>query len=529
MDSRDRRLWWQWGTIYQVYPRSFMDSSGDGVGDLNGITSRLDYLQWLGVNAVWISPIFPSPMKDFGYDVADYCDIDPLFGTLAEFDTLLAEAHRRGLKVLLDFVPNHTSDQHPWFTESRAAKDSPKRDWYIWKDARPDGGPPNNWLANFGGIAWTWDETTQQYYYHAFLAEQPDLNWRHPQVQAAMMDALRFWLDRGVDGFRVDVMYHLIKDAQFRDNPPNPDYREGGHPYSALLPVYSCDQPEVHDIVALMRRTLDEYEDRLLVGEIYLPIERLVLYYGSAGDGCHLPFNFQLLLKPWNARIIAAVIDQYEAALPAGGWPNWVLGNHDRPRFASKAGAAQARVGAMLLLTLRGTPTIYQGEEIGMENVPVPPEMIQDPPGKTLGYGRDPFRTPMQWDGAPNAGFTAGNPWLPLAGNYRAVNVAAQTDDPASMLSLYRDLLALRQSQPALMAGAYRPVPAEGDILAYVRELDGARFLVVLNFGRQERRFALEPSLRGNIILSTHLDREGEATGDAVELRADEGVVVRLR
>ncbi len=521
--------WWQWGIVYQVYPRSFMDSNGDGVGDLAGITSKLDYLQWLGVNAVWISPIFPSPMKDFGYDVSDYCDVHPLFGSLADFDRLLEEAHRRHLRVLLDLVPNHTSDQHPWFLESRSSRDNPKRDWYIWKDARADGGPPNNWLANFGGIGWTWDQRTQQYYYHAFLAEQPDLNWRNPQVRDAMMDALRFWLDRGVDGFRVDVIYHLIKDEQFRDNPPNPGYKPGGHPYLALIPAYSCDQPEVHDVVAEMRRTLDEYHERVLIGEIYLPIERLMLYYGSEGSGCHLPFNFQLLLKPWDARTIAATIDRYEGALPEHGWPNWVLGNHDRPRVASRVGPAQARVAAMLLLTLRGTPTVYYGEELGMQDVPVPPEMVQDPPGKTLGFGRDPERTPMQWDAGANAGFTTATPWLPLADDYRAVNVAAQREDPASMLSLYRRLIALRQSEPALMVGRYQPVPADGDIVAYVREQGDRRFLVVLNFGSASDELKLPaPHTTGRIALSTHMDRAAEPVDGGVQLRSDEAVIIEL-
>jgi alpha-glucosidase len=528
MDARQEYLWWQWGIIYQIYPRSFMDSNGDGVGDLPGIASKLDYLQWLGVNAIWISPIFPSPMADFGYDVSDYCDIHPLFGTLADFDQLLEETHRRGLKLILDFVPNHTSDQHPWFLESRSSRENPKRHWYIWRDPAPDGGPPNNWLSTFGGPAWTLDEKTGQYYYHAFLKEQPDLNWRNPEVQQAMLDVLRFWLDRGVDGFRVDVMYHLIKDAQFRDNPPNPDWREGQNPYRRLLPVYSIDQPEVHDIVAMMRRVFDEYDERVMIGEIYLPIERLVRYYGENGSGAHLPFNFQLILQKWEARNIAAVIDAYEAALPEGAWPNWVTGNHDRTRVATRIGREQARVAAMLLLTLRGTPTIYQGEEIGMENVPVPPEMVQDPPGKTLGYGRDPVRTPMQWDDSSNAGFTTGKPWLPIAEDYKQVNVAVQKKHLRSMLSLYRRLISVRQSEPALMVGSYRPIPAEGDILAYTREAEGQRFLIVLNFGRQDQTFSSPRVTGGEIVVSTLMDREGEAVGPTVQLRPNEGILIRL-
>jgi alpha-glucosidase len=528
----DTHLWWQRGIIYQIYPRSFMDSNGDGVGDLPGITSRLDYLAWLGVDAIWISPIYPSPMADFGYDISDYTDIHPLFGTLADFDRLLAEAHRRGLKVILDYVPNHTSDQHPWFRESRSSRDNPRRDWYIWRDPAPDGGPPNNWRSHFGGSAWEWDAATGQYYLHSFLKEQPDLNWRNPEVQSAMLDVLRFWLDRGVDGFRVDVIWLMIKDDQFRDNPPNPDYQPGQRSSSALIPLYTADRPEVHDIIALMRRLVDQYDERVLIGEIYLPVERLVAYYGKDGTGCHLPFNFQLILAPWNARHIAGLIDAYEAALPPGGWPNWVLGNHDNHRIASRVGAAQARVAAMLLLTLRGTPTIYYGDEIGMHDVEIPPELVQDPLEKNepgIGVGRDPERTPMQWDSSPNAGFTTGTPWLPIADDYRTINVAVERDDPTSMLTLYRRLIALRRATPALEVGAYAPVAASGDVLAYLREGAGRRFLVALNLGQHLQTFDMGGlEAHGRIVLSSGLDREGEEVIGTFALRGDEGVIVEL-
>jgi alpha-glucosidase len=301
--------WWQHGIVYQVYPRSFQDSNGDGVGDLEGIRRRLDHLVWLGVDAVWISPFYPSPMADFGYDVSDFCGVDPLFGTLEDFDRLLADAHARGLKVILDFVPNHSSDQHPWFHQSRASRENPKRDWYIWRDPAPDGGPPNNWLANFGGSAWEWDSTTGQYYYHAFLPEQPDLNWRNPDVRAGMCDVLRFWLDRGVDGFRVDVIWHLMKDPQFRDNPPNPAWHPGQPGIDRLLQVHSADHPDIHDVVAQLRAVLEDYpRDRVLIGEIYLPLERLVAYYGEELEGAHLPFNFQLIFAAWNAEEIARIV-----------------------------------------------------------------------------------------------------------------------------------------------------------------------------------------------------------------------------
>ena len=381
--------------IYQIYPRSFQDTNGDGIGDLKGIERRLDYLASLGVDAIWISPIYPSPMADFGYDVADYCGVDPRFGTLADFDDLLAQAHARGLKVLLDFVPNHTSDRHPWFVESRSSRDNPKRDWYIWRDPAPDGGPPNNWISDFGGSAWEWDEATGQYYYHAFLKEQPDLNWRNPAVQAAMYDVMRFWFDRGVDGFRIDVLWHMIKAADFPDNPPNPAYQPAMGDMHRVLQLHSTDQPEVHEIAADMRAIADSYGaegrgERVLIGEIYLPVDRLMHYYGRERAGVHLPFNFQLVDAPWEARALATLIADYEAALPPGGWPNWVLGNHDRPRVAAKRGQAQARVAAMLLLTLRGTPTLYYGDELGLTDVAIPPAEVQDPrelrePGLGLG------------------------------------------------------------------------------------------------------------------------------------------------
>jgi alpha-glucosidase len=525
-------LWWQRGIIYQVYPRSFMDSNGDGVGDLPGIISKLDYLQWLGVNAIWLSPIFPSPMADFGYDVSDYTDIHPLFGTLADFDILLAEAHKRDLKVIIDYVPNHTSDQHPWFLESRASRHNPKRDWYVWRDPASGGGPPNNWRGVFGGSAWEWDATTGQYYYHAYLKEQPDLNWRHPEVQAAMLDVLRFWLERGVDGFRVDALRQLIKDVQLRDNPPNPAHHPTQGPYHALLPVYTTDRPEVLERVADMRRIVDQYPERLLIGELYLPIDKLMRYYGVDGSGVHLPFNFHLILTPWDTRQIATLISTYEAALPVHGWPNWVLGNHDQHRLASRVGEAQSRIAAMLLLTLRGTPTLYYGDELGMHDVSIPPELVQDPWEKNvpgLGLGRDPERTPMPWDNSLHAGFTTGTPWLPVVPDYQTVSVAAQRGDPTSMLALYRRLIAHRRATPALAIGTYTALEARGDVLAYVRTFAGHRCLVVLNLGAQPTHFTSDQvQIRGHVELSTHLDRADEDVRGKIVLRGDEGVIVTV-
>ncbi|MET0743480.1 MAG: alpha-amylase family glycosyl hydrolase [Microvirga sp.] len=523
--------WWKRGIVYQVYPRSCQDPNGDGIGDLQGVRRRLDYLEWLGVDAVWMSPIYTSPMADFGYDVADYCGIDPMFGTLADFDGLVAEAHRRGLKVILDFVPNHTSNQHPWFRESRSSRTNPKRDWYIWRDPGPNGAPPNNWISNFGGPAWTYDEASGQYYYHAFLREQPDLNWRNPEVRRAMYDALRFWLDRGVDGFRVDVIWHLIKDGDFRDNPPNLAYQPSQAEINRFLQVYSADQPEVHEVVGEMRRVLEEYPERVLIGEIYLPLERLVTYYGQDLEGAHLPFNFQLIHTGWNAREIAALIVEYEQALPEGGWPNWVLGNHDQARIAARVGQNQARVAAMLLLTLRGTPTMYYGDEVGIGRVEIPADAVQDPweknePGR--GLGRDPQRTPMQWEGLPGGGFTDGRPWLPLDPAVTSRNVEDLARDPASILTLYRRLIALRRQHLALSVGRFIPLESAGDVLAYERRHESGRLLVALNLGHEPQSAGLPEGATGRILLSTHLDAGDGPVSGRIDLRPDEGVIVAL-
>jgi alpha-glucosidase len=524
--------WWQRGVIYQVYPRSFQDSNGDGIGDLPGILRRLDYLAGLGADALWLSPVYPSPMADFGYDVADYTNIHPMFGTLEDFDRLTAELKRRGMRIILDFVPNHTSERHPWFQQSRSSRDNPKRDWYLWHDASADGGPPNNWLSHFGGGAWEWDESTGQYYYHAFLKEQPDLNWRNPEVRAAMHSVLRFWLERGVDGFRVDVLWLLIKDDQWRDNPLNPDYLPGAPPNHSQIPLYTADRPEVQDVVAGLRRVLDEFPDRVLIGEIYLPVERLVAYYGAKLSGAQLPFNFQLLQSAWNARGIAALIDRYESVLPPGGWPNWVIGNHDTPRIASRVGLPQARIAALLLLTLRGTPTMYYGDELGMLNVPIPADRVQDPFEKNvpgLGLGRDPCRTPMQWDASPHAGFSKSAPWLPLSDDYVAVNVQAEDVDATSLLTLNRKLLHLRKMHPALSVGSYDAVATTGDLLAYIRRAGDEAFLIALNLGEAPYELSLESlGLQGRCILSSYLDGRSEGMTQELALRANEGIIVAL-
>lgn len=529
MDQKAKN-WWRHGIFYQVYPRSFQDSNADGVGDLKGIIARLPYLLALGIDTIWLSPIFPSPMADFGYDIADYTGIDPLFGTMADFDAFIEVAHRSGLKVILDLVPNHTSDQHPWFVESRRSRNNPKRDWYLWRDPGPDGGAPNNWMSEFGGSAWAYDATTGQYYYHAFLAQQPDLNWHNPAVRQAIHDVMRFWLGKGVDGFRVDVIWHLVKDPEFRDNPPNPSFGEGQPPHQSIQPLRTTDQAEVHTVIAEMRRVVDEFDDRVLIGEIYLPLERLVAYYGKDLAGAHLPFNFALLSAPWHARGIEKIIFEYEQLLPVGAWPNWVLGNHDRPRVASRVGQAQARVAAMLLLTLRGTPTLYYGDEIGMHQVAIAPDQVCDPFEKNvpgIGVGRDGCRTPMQWDATRHAGFSASTPWLPLSDDFARENVANLAADTQSILNLYRALIDLRKKLPQLRWGDYVPMAAEGDLLLYRRQNGTEAVVVALNLGAAPISIASDaPELDGEVLLSTFLDRAGEKIQGSLDLRGDEGVII---
>ncbi len=519
--------WWQKGLIYQIYPLSFMDSNGDGNGDLRGIISRLDYCRWLGIDAVWLSPIYPSPMIDFGYDISDFTDIHPLFGTLSDFDALISEARRLDLKVLLDYVPNHSSDQHSWFLQSRSARNNPYRDWYIWRDPAPGGGPPNNWLGAFGGSAWQWDENTGQYYLHSYLKEQPDLNWRNPDLRRAMLDVLRFWLDRGVSGFRVDSIAHLMKDPQFRDNPLNPDWDPASGPYFRYLPAHSRDHPDTAAVIRRMRQVIDEHEDCVVIGEAYLSLERTVAYYAA---GVHLPFNFALITSPWTAREVHRVIRTYESLLGPDQWPNWVLGNHDRHRIATRIGRAQARIAAMLLLTLRGTPTLYYGEEIAMQDVPVPAELVKDPwelNVPSLGLGRDPERSPMQWDSADHAGFTTATPWLPVASDCNRFNVAIERQEPDSVLALYRRLITLRAEKRALHSGAYGEVLCDDHVLAYSRESGTEGFLIVLNFTGESRTFE-QGGLRGRISLSTALARNSEPVAEKLLLRADEGVIVEI-
>jgi glycosidase len=543
MEEKLNYLWWKHGVIYQIYPRSFQDSNRDGIGDLAGVIQRLDYLRdILGIEAIWLSPFYPSPMADFGYDVSNYTDVDPMFGDLPTFDRLVREAHIRDINVIIDFVPNHTSHQHPWFLESRSSRQNLKRDWYIWRDPKPDGSAPNNWLSNFGGPAWEFDQKTSQFYLQSFLKEQPDLNWRNPAVKEAMFDAVRFWLARGVDGFRLDVAHYIMKDPDLRDNPLNlnsakVDFKRMGD-YDSLIHLYDKGHPDVHVVFREFRQILDSFSrerPRFSVGEIHIfDLKAWAAYYGTNLDELHMPFNFSLIRFPWDLQAMRQSIDNLEAAIPPGAWPNYVLGNHDEPRLGTRYGRENIRQAAMLLLTLRGTPTIYYGEELGMVNVPIPPEKEQDPWGKRVpGLGRDPCRTPMQWDPSKNGGFSdkrVADLWLPLAPDYHDVNVAKELSNPHSVLSLYRRLLQVRKNNPALYAGSYQPVDGvPANSFVYLRQMNSKRFLVVLNSSPEPVYFSLPALGKGRVVVSTGLNRENEAVVLAVLLLAGkEGLLIEL-
>lgn len=537
---KNEKFWWQTGVIYQIYPRSFQDSNGDGVGDLLGILSRLDYLsETLKVDAIWLSPFYPSPQADFGYDVSNYTDIDPVYGDLKTFSKLLEEMHRRNLKLIIDFVPNHSSDRHPWFIESQSSRDNPKRDWYVWRDAKTDGSPPNNWLAVFGGPAWEWDEKTGQYYLHSFLKEQPDLNWRNPELKKAMFAVVEFWLKLGVDGFRLDVAHFIMKDEQMRDNPINPkpeqvDFKPMGD-YDSILHVYDKADQAVHQVFRELRQLLDKYSEispRYSVGEIHVfDRKQWASYYGK-GDELHMPFNFSFLVTPWKAAEIGRVVDEMEAALPDDAWPNYVMGNHDEPRLASRLGEGRARQVAMILLTLRGTPTLYYGDELGMIDEPIPVELQKDPFGlRVLGLTRDPNRTPMQWNDSPNAGFSADGveTWLPLGREFPAVNVSKELDDPVSMLNLYRTLLAFRRSSPALRLGSYEHIKTDDEgCLVFLRLEGRQQVLVAVNFEEKETTLDLSKYGKGTIRMSTGMNRTGPVMLENLKLDPLEGLVIEL-
>lgn len=520
-----RPCWWQDGVIYQIYPRSFADGSGDGVGDLEGILEHLDYLKGrpdsLGVDALWLSPFYPSPGYDFGYDISDYEDVDPLFGNLSLLERLIEEAHRRDIRVILDLVMNHTSHLHPWFVESRSSRSNPKRDWYLWQDPGPFGRPPNNWQAVFGGPAWEWDASTGQFYYHMFLKEQPDLNWRNPEVQDAMLGMVERWLQRGVDGFRLDVVNAYIKDERLRSNP----FTWGLRPYDQQKHLYDKDRPELKAILQRFRSLLDRYPERYSVGEVMGHDAALAASY--VGDGRHLlhqAFNFTFLKLPWRAAAFQKAILEWDAALPEGAWPCQVLNNHDISRVVSRTGGrahadARAKVAATLLLTLRGTPFLYYGEELGLPDTPIPRAELVDPPGRKYWpfyKGRDPARTPMPWSAAPHAGFspeTSPPPWLRLNPDWSTRNVVAQQASRGSVWQHYQGLLKLRRESVALRQGAWRPLITEPDqALCYLREHEEQVMLVALNFGCHRQMVSLDAELPAGRWQRVFSARGGEGT-----------------
>jgi len=493
-------LWWRDGVIYQIYPRSFADSNNDGIGDLPGIISKMDYLADLGVDALWLSPIYPSPDKDFGYDVADYFDIDPKYGTLADFDRLLQEAHKRHLHIILDLVLNHTSDQNKWFQESKSSRENPYRDWYIWRNVPQGKKQPNNWQSVFGGPGWQYDEKTSQAYFHMFVKEQPDLNWRNPEVYKKMLEVFSFWLERGVDGFRLDVFNEYYKDDQFRDNPP----AFGIRPFDRQQHIYDVSRPEMFTALKDIRALLDSYPERYAVGETFLVnTEQAANYIGP--DKLHAGFDFNFLSSPWNPKCFLSVINKWDSLLSADAWPNYVLNNHDQPRSASRYGQSEdderLKVAAAFLLTLRGTPFLYYGEEIGMRDVHLRRGELQDPVGIRywpVPVGRDGCRTPMQWNATENAGFGTGKPWIRIHSNYTQRNVETQRKDPQSLFNFYKRLLAIRKLTRTLQQGAFVPLTYDPRrLLAYLRQDAEQTVLVVLNFGRRKVRLATGPQLRG--------------------------------
>jgi alpha-glucosidase len=522
--------WWKGGVLYQIYPRSFADSNGDGNGDLGGILDHLDHLQWLGVDGIWLSPVTVSPNADWGYDVADYEAIQPDLGTMEELERLIAEAGRRGIRVLMDLVPSHTSEKHPWFTEARASRSAAHRDWYVWADPKDDGSPPNNWVSSFGGPGWELDSASGQYYLHSHLTEQPDLNWWSEEVRQAFDDILRFWFDRGVAGFRIDVCNGMIKDAQLRDNPPATEDDDFEAQMFGQRSVYNSDRPEVHDVIRRWRHIAGTYDPpRFLVGETPVKLDSLVGYYGDGHDELHLAFNFPFIDSPLEAESMRRIVETMERTLPANSWPAWTGSNHDMSRLATRwAGGdpVRTRAALVMLLCLRGTPVLYQGDEIGLPDVPVDQEDLRDPLGTRFWpyyKGRDAMRTPMPWRPGPGGGFTdpTATPWLPM-GDPDDRNVASQGDDPRSTLHLTRDLIALRHRTPDLATGSYTTFEAPDGVWAWRR---GDRHLVSLNLTDTE---ATLEGITGRVVLGTDRDRDGTPLAGTANLAPWEGLIVEL-
>jgi alpha-glucosidase len=525
------RPWWQEGVLYQIYPRSFADSNRDGVGDLAGVTARLDHLAWLGVNGVWLCPVTASPNADWGYDVSDYRSVDPELGTSADLDELIAEAGRRGIRVLLDLVPNHTSDRHPWFLDARSSRSAAHRDWYVWADPRADGSPPNNWVSSFGGPGWTFDDRTGQYYLSSFLPEQPDLNWWNESVRAEFESILHYWFDRGVAGFRIDVCHKIVKDALLRDNPPASEEDHWMVQLFGQRSVHNSNQPEVHEVLRSWRRLCSSYDPpRILIGETNVEeLDTMISYYGRGDDELNLAFNFPFINAPFEAEALRSVVEQTEALLPDGAWPVWTASNHDVSRFPSRwahGDPRKARVAMLLLLGLRGTPLLYQGDEIGLTDTELDRGDLLDPVGMRFWpyyRGRDPVRTPMPWRDAPGAGFTSPGTktWL-LLGDTTACNVESQLDDPDSMLALTRDLIGLRQREASLRAGKYSTVPAPAEVWSWYR---GDDVMVALNLAEEVAEVG---RVRGTVLICTERARDGEKLRGSLRLDPWEGVVVSL-
>jgi len=528
VDDRDR--WWKEGVLYQIYPRSYADSNGDGVGDLRGIIDRLDHLAWLGVDGIWLNPVTVSPDADWGYDVADYTDVQPVLGTLDDVDALIAAASEREIKVLLDLVPNHTSIEHPWFVESRSSRDNPKRDWYVWADPAADGEPPNNWVSSFGGSAWTLDPTTGQDYLHNFLPEQPDLNWWNDDVRDEFDRILRFWFDRGVSGFRIDVAHMLVKDRELRDNPPTDEHDDWIDQIRGQRPIYNSSRPEVHDVYRRWRAIAREYQpERLLLGETHVPsLDTLASFYGH-DDELGLAFNFPFLFSEFTVDGLRTIVDNTAAALPADAWPVWTLSNHDVSRAPSRwcAGDTErVRCALLLLLTLRGTPVLYYGDELGLPDSVIPVDRLVDPVSIMYQpvHNRDAARTPMPWSDDSGAGFTVAGvePWLPF-GDLAAYNVAAQRADTRSTLHFTRELLALRREHDDLRVGAYVDEGSHENVWTYRR---GDRMLVVLHLGSERVSIPLPGS--GRVLLDTHRTRDGECFVRSVEIEGWRGLLIAL-
>lgn len=529
--------WFQESTLYQIYPRSFCDSSGNGVGDLRGITSKLDYLNGskhsLGVTSIWLSPFYPSPMADFGYDIADFCDVDPLFGTLDDFKELLTAAQSRGIRVLIDLVPNHTSDVHKWFLDSKSSRESYYRDWYVWRDAKSDGSAPNNWLSAFGGSAWTHDEKTGQYYLHSFLDKQPDLNWDNPAVREVIKNVMRFWLDLGVDGFRVDAVYWLSKDTDFRDEDPNPDYVASIHQPNEILKIArSQNGPNLYHYLHEMAEVLASYSDKFMITEAYpekiKKPNQYMEFYSRIDPAVCAPINFGALSAKWKAKSFRKFIDAYQSKLKEGYIPVYSTGNHDQPRIATRYGIERARTLAMLVLTLPGVPLIYYGDELGMFNVNIDPDQMKDPFGisdRDSGHGRDPERTPMQWNSSLNAGFSLGKPWLPVSLDFETCNAEVQAEDQFSMWTLYQKLITLRKDYCALRQGTYESFDIHPDVYSYCRRSKENSFTIVLNFSDDELEVPTE-RLLGKIRASTHPREKNRIVGETATLLPHEGLVI---